>query len=37
MEFIEALYKVIGMSRLDQAIQKDWLKTIKENYQSTNN
>jgi len=37
LEFVEALYQVIRMSRLDQNIQNDWLNTVKTNYQETTN
>ena len=37
LEFVEALYQVIRMSRLDQNIQNDWLNTVKRNYQETTN
>jgi len=35
LEFLEALAKVIGMAGVDQSVQKDWLKKVKQNYQET--
>lgn len=37
LAFVEVLYQVIRMSRLDQSIQHDWLNTVKNNYQETTN
>lgn len=35
VEFVTALSKVIGMAGIDQSIQKNWLKAVKENYFNT--
>lgn len=35
LDFVIALNKVIGTAGVDQSIQKDWLKVVKDNYKTT--
>jgi hypothetical protein len=32
-EFVDALYKVIRVARIDSSIQKDWFSVVKQNYE----